>query len=186
MPASGPMSALSLWLEHLPEECAIDQMAVTLGGVAGRPEHIGVPGNDGVQQVSSGNLDYRLPVKRLDEFGRLAEAFNSMTARIKEMLHARERLLLDVSRHWMPLDVVKRTLDGMEAVKLNVFHIHLSDDQGFRVESLRYPRLQRYGSDGQFYTQAQIRDIIAYAAERSTLDGSLPEKAPPPWRAQPP
>ena len=53
--------------------------------------------NDGVRQVSSGNFDYRMPVKRLDEFGTLAEAFNSMTGRIREMLHARERLLLDVS-----------------------------------------------------------------------------------------
>jgi len=52
---------------------------------------------DGVRQVGSGNFDYRLPVKRLDEFGMLAEAFNSMTTRIREMLHARERLLLDVS-----------------------------------------------------------------------------------------
>jgi signal transduction histidine kinase len=53
--------------------------------------------SDGVRQVGSGNFDYRLPVKRLDEFGTLAEAFNSMTGRISEMLHARERLLLDVS-----------------------------------------------------------------------------------------
>lgn len=74
--------------------------------------------------------------------------------------------MLDVSRHWMPLDVVKRNLDGMAAVKLNVFHWHLSDDQGFRVESERFPRLQEKGSDGQYYTQAQIRDVIAYARDR--------------------
>ena len=48
-------------------------------------------------------------------------------------------LHLDVSRHWMPIEVVKRNLDGMAAVKLNVFHWHLSDDQGFRVESKRLP-----------------------------------------------
>jgi len=53
--------------------------------------------SDGVQQVNSGNLDYRMPVKRLDEFGMLAGAFNAMTGRIRDMLHARERLLLDVS-----------------------------------------------------------------------------------------
>ena len=75
-------------------------------------------------------------------------------------------LMLDVSRHFMPLDVVRRNLDGMAAVKLNVFHWHLSDDQGFRVESKRFPRLHELGSDGLFYTQTEIRDIVAYARER--------------------
>ena len=75
-------------------------------------------------------------------------------------------LLLDVSRHFEPVDVIKRTLDGMSVVKLNVFHWHLSDDQGFRVESRAYPRLQQLGSDSLFYTQDQIREIVAYAADR--------------------
>jgi hexosaminidase len=75
-------------------------------------------------------------------------------------------LLLDVSRHWEPVDVVERTLDGMAAVKLNVFHWHLSDDQGFRFESKVYPKLQGMGSDGHFYTQNQIKDVIAYARDR--------------------
>jgi hexosaminidase len=75
-------------------------------------------------------------------------------------------LHLDVSRHWMPMEVVKRTLDGMAAVKLNVFHWHLSDDQGFRVESKRFPKLQQLGSDGLFYTQDQVREVIAYARDR--------------------
>ena len=75
-------------------------------------------------------------------------------------------LSLDVSRHFIPVDGVKRTIDGLAAVKLNVFHWHLSDDQGFRVESLLYPRLQREGSDGMYYTQAEIRDVVAYARDR--------------------
>jgi hexosaminidase len=75
-------------------------------------------------------------------------------------------LHLDVSRHWMPIQVVKRTLDGMAAVKLNVFHWHLSDDQGFRVESKRFPKLQQLGSDGLYYTQQQVREVIAYARDR--------------------
>ena len=75
-------------------------------------------------------------------------------------------LHLDVSRHWMPIDVVKRNLDGMAAVKLNVFHWHLSDDQGFRVESKRFPKLQQLGSDGLYYTQEQVREVIAYARDR--------------------
>jgi hexosaminidase len=75
-------------------------------------------------------------------------------------------LLIDVSRHWEPPEVVERNLDAMAAVKLNVLHWHLSDDQGFRVESRRYPKLQQLGSDGQFYTQDQIREIVAYARGR--------------------
>jgi hexosaminidase len=75
-------------------------------------------------------------------------------------------LHIDVSRHWMPLEVVKRNLDGMAAVKLNVFHWHLSDDQGFRIESKRYPKLQEQGSDGNYYTQDQVREVIAYARDR--------------------
>jgi hexosaminidase len=75
-------------------------------------------------------------------------------------------LMLDVGRHFMPLDVVYRTLDGMEAVKLNVFHWHLSDNQGFRVESTKFPLLQEKGSDGLFYTQEEIRAVIAYARDR--------------------
>jgi hexosaminidase len=75
-------------------------------------------------------------------------------------------LMLDVSRHWMPLAVVMRNIDAMAAVKLNVFHWHLSDDQGFRVESKLYPKLQQLGSDGNFYTRAEMREVIDYARNR--------------------
>lgn len=76
-------------------------------------------------------------------------------------------LMLDVCRHWMPLEVVKRNLDAMAAVKLNVLHWHLSEDQGFRVESKRYPRLHQLGSNGDYYTQDQIREIVTYARDRA-------------------
>ena len=75
-------------------------------------------------------------------------------------------LMIDVGRHFMPVPVIERNLDGMEAVKLNVFHWHLSDDQGFRVESKRYPLLQEKGSGGLYYTQKQIGEVIQYAQER--------------------
>jgi len=75
-------------------------------------------------------------------------------------------LMIDVSRHFIPLDVLKRNLDGMAAVKLNVFHWHLSDDQGFRIESKKFPKLQEAGSDGLYYTQDEVRDLIAYARDR--------------------
>lgn len=75
-------------------------------------------------------------------------------------------LMIDVSRHWMPVSVIERNLDAMAAVKMNVFHWHLSDDQGFRVESKRFPKLHELGSDGYYYTQDEVRHIIAYAAAR--------------------
>ena len=75
-------------------------------------------------------------------------------------------LMIDVGRHFIPLDVLKRNLDGMAAVKLNVFHWHLSENQGFRIESKKFPKLQGMGSDGLFYTQDEVRGLIAYARER--------------------
>jgi hexosaminidase len=75
-------------------------------------------------------------------------------------------LMIDSSRHWMPLPLILRNIDAMAAVKLNVFHWHLADDQGFRVESKKFPALQGKGSDGHFYTQAELRQVVAYARDR--------------------
>ncbi|WP_431987220.1 beta-N-acetylhexosaminidase [Streptomyces griseoflavus] len=94
-------------------------------------------------------------------------------------------LMLDVARHFMPKDGVLRYLDLMAAHKLNVLHFHLTDDQGWRIEIQRYPRLTEVGSwrartkvghrasplwddkpHGGHYTQDDIREIVAYAAER--------------------
>ena len=75
-------------------------------------------------------------------------------------------LLIDVGRHFIPLDVLKRNLDGMAAVKMNVLHLHLYDNEGFRVESKRFPRLHEAGSDGLYYTQDEIREFVAYAHDR--------------------
>ncbi|MDP9160313.1 MAG: family 20 glycosylhydrolase [Acidobacteriota bacterium] len=75
-------------------------------------------------------------------------------------------LLIDVGRHFIPPDVLKRDVDGMAAVKLNVLHLHLSDNEGFRVESKRFPKLHEAGSDGLYYTQDQIRDFVSYAHDR--------------------
>ncbi|WP_430410434.1 beta-N-acetylhexosaminidase [Kordia sp.] len=74
-------------------------------------------------------------------------------------------LMIDVARHFQPIAVIKRNLDAMASVKLNVFHWHLTDDQGFRVESNTYPKLQELASDGLYYTQAQIKDIVKYASD---------------------
>jgi hexosaminidase len=75
-------------------------------------------------------------------------------------------LMIDVGRHFQPVEVIKRNIDGMAAVKMNVLHMHLSEDQGFRIESKVFPKLQELGSDGMYFTQAQIKDIVAYAGDR--------------------
>ena len=76
-------------------------------------------------------------------------------------------LLIDVTSHFMPVPVILRTLDTMEAVKLNVFHWHLTDDQGFRIESKVFPKLHQLGTkNGEYYTQDDIRRIVAYARDR--------------------
>lgn len=72
-------------------------------------------------------------------------------------------LMIDVSRHFQPIDVIKRNLDAMASVKMNVFHWHLTDDQGFRAESKVYPKLHELASDGLYYTQKQIKELVAYA-----------------------
>jgi len=75
-------------------------------------------------------------------------------------------LMIDVARHWMPKAVILSNLDAMAAVKLNVLHLHLSDDQGFRVESRLFPKLHLEGSGGSYYTQSDINEIVAYANDR--------------------
>jgi hexosaminidase len=75
-------------------------------------------------------------------------------------------LMIDSARHFVPLDILRRNIDGLEAVKMNVFHWHLSENQGFRVESKRFPKLHESGSDGLYYTQDEIHDLIEYARDR--------------------
>lgn len=75
-------------------------------------------------------------------------------------------LLIDSGHHFVPVEVVKRNLDGMEAVKLNVFHWRFADYAGFHIESKKYPLLQEKGSGGFFYSQNDVRDVVAYARDR--------------------
>jgi hexosaminidase len=75
-------------------------------------------------------------------------------------------LMIDSARHFVPLDVLRRNIDGLEAVKMNVLHWHLSENQGFRVESKKFPKLHEMGSDGLYYTQDEIHDLIEYARDR--------------------
>src|SRR5438045_9411784 len=91
-------------------------------------------------------------------------------------------LMLDVGRHFRDVAYVKRFLDLMALHKLNTFHWHLTEDQGWRIEIRKYPKLTQIGAwrdapkgDGNsadkkkyggFYTQEQIRDVVAYAVAR--------------------
>jgi hexosaminidase len=96
-------------------------------------------------------------------------------------------LHLDVSRHFFPVSFIKRYIDLLAAYRLNVFHWHLTDDQGWRLEIKKYPRLTEVGGrrretivgharrgpkgydatpHGGFYTQEEVRDVVAHARER--------------------
>ncbi len=78
-------------------------------------------------------------------------------------------LMIDVARHFISYDEMKRNIDAMAAVKMNVLHWHLSDDEGFRVESKVFPLLHQMGSSGDYYTQAQLTDLVNYAAGRGIM-----------------
>ncbi|MHA7845132.1 family 20 glycosylhydrolase [Serratia sp. D1N4] len=75
-------------------------------------------------------------------------------------------VLLDSARHFLPVTDILRQIDGMAAAKLNVFHWHLTDDQGWRFASEHYPKLQQLASDGHFYTREQMQQVVAYATAR--------------------
>lgn len=90
---------------------------------------------------------------------------------------AHRGFMLDVSRHFFGVDTIKKLADILCLVKINVLHLHLSDDQGFRIESERFPELNSIGSvrkdtlgDGKevsgYYTKQEIRDVVAYCKER--------------------
>jgi len=75
-------------------------------------------------------------------------------------------LLIDSGHRFVPTPVVKRNLDGMEAVKLNVFHWRFADDEGFHIESKKFPLLQEKASGGLYYSQEEVREIVGYARDR--------------------
>jgi hexosaminidase len=78
-------------------------------------------------------------------------------------------LMIDAARHFQPVDVIKRNLDAMAAMKMNVFHWHLTDDQGWRIELKNHPKLTQLSSDGNYYTQEEIKNIVKYADERGIM-----------------
>ncbi|MBN2282070.1 MAG: family 20 glycosylhydrolase [Candidatus Marinimicrobia bacterium] len=75
-------------------------------------------------------------------------------------------LMIDVARHFHDVHVIKRNIDGMAALKMNVLHLHLCDDQGFRIESKVFPKLHLISGEEQYFSQEQIKDIVRYAKAR--------------------
>ncbi|MEI7483627.1 MAG: family 20 glycosylhydrolase [Ignavibacteriota bacterium] len=75
-------------------------------------------------------------------------------------------LMIDVCRHFIPKNVILRNLDAMAMAKMNVFHWHLSEDQGFRIECKTFPKLHEMGSDGKYFTHEDVKEIIKYANDR--------------------
>jgi hexosaminidase len=84
-------------------------------------------------------------------------------------------IMLDPCRHFIPVENIKKQLDVLALFKINQFHWHLTEDQGWRIEIKKYPKLTEIGSkrvDGEgteysgFYTQEQIKEVVAYASER--------------------
>ncbi|HEV2540137.1 MAG TPA: family 20 glycosylhydrolase [Frateuria sp.] len=87
-------------------------------------------------------------------------------------------VMLDAARHFIPVPLVKQQIDLLSRYKLNVLHWHLTDDQGWRIEIRKYPRLTSVGAwrteldgsrSGGFYTQQDVRDVVEYARRRNVM-----------------
>lgn len=103
------------------------------------------------QLIQSDSVGYFLPQVKISDWPRFKH----------------RGLMIDVARHFIPLDRIQRSIDAMAASKMNVLHLHLSDDEGFRIESKKYPLLHQKGSNGEYFTQAEIAKIVSYAADRN-------------------
>lgn len=106
-----------------------------------------------LQMLQNNNTSFYFPASKISDFPRFTW----------------RGLMIDASRHFQPVDVIKRNIDGLAAMKMNVFHWHLVDDQGWRIETKKHPKLIELASDGLYYTQEEIRNIVKYADERGIL-----------------
>lgn len=106
-----------------------------------------------LQLLQNNNKSFYFPTSKISDFPRFTW----------------RGLMIDGARHFMPVDVIKRNLDGMASVKMNVFHWHLVDDQGWRIEMKKHPKLIQMASDGNYYTQEEIKSVVKYAADRGIL-----------------
>lgn len=134
-----------------------------------QPQGVSLRGDAAGQFYGVQTLMQLLPIERAPRLELPAQRIDDAPRFAYRGMH------LDVGRHLFPVDFIKRLLDRMAHYKLNRFHWHLTDDQGWRIEIKRYPRLtevggQRKETDGDgkpyggFYTQDEVRDVVAYAA----------------------
>ena len=126
---------------------------------------------DKIKVSANTNIGIQRALETLYQFVAWEEkVFYCQSADIEDQPRFKWRgLMIDVSRHFMPIEVIKRNIDAMSTVKMNVLHLHLSDDEGFRVESKIYPLLQEKGSNGEYYSQDQLRDLVKYAHDRGII-----------------
>ncbi len=150
-------------------------------------------GEDGVTVVAAGLSGMHNAVQTISQMlpasyfapGTAGQRYRVRYADIQDSPRFRYRgVLIDCGRHFFPVEEIKRCLDVMSLYKVNRFHWHLTEDQGWRIEIKKYPRLTEIGSVrretqvahwrdsldhqpyGGYYTQEQIRDVVAYAAAR--------------------
>ena len=99
-----------------------------------------------------------------------SKSYNFPTVEITDMPRFTWRgLMIDAARHFQPVAVIKRNLDAMASMKMNVFHWHLVDDQGWRIEMKKHPKFTQLASDGEFYTQEEIKNVVKYASDRGIM-----------------
>ncbi len=154
-----------------------------------REAYVFATGPDGVRLTARGHAGLFYGLETLRQLVRPAPPDGWSVPRVR--ITDRPRFVyrgmhLDVARHFFPVEVVKRYIDLLARYKLNTFHWHLTEDQGWRIEIERYPRLTEVGAfrretmleknfdpyvgdgipHGGFYTKEQIREVVAYATER--------------------
>lgn len=164
--------------------------ALPTTGVVPDPEQYSLTVASGAIRISGSETGQFYGVQSLVQLIPVSAAPNALAipaVKITDSPRFRYRgMHLDVSRHFQPLDFVKKYIDLMAQFKFNYFHWHLTDDQGWRIEIKKYPKLTTVGQyrseshegpyspifkgDGRpvegFYTQEQIKDVIAYAEAR--------------------
>lgn len=176
----------SIWMHGIDFKCINSddersEIKIRYSGNSGKNESykLGIHGN-GIEIIAAGNAGVLYAIETLKQI--LLQTWNGKEFSIPCMTIEDEPafpvrgFLLDASRHFQPVPTVKHVLDYMLSMKLNFFHWHLSDDQGWRVQSLKHPELNRTGSfmidtdkveTNGFYTLEEIREVIRYANERN-------------------
>jgi len=150
-------------------EGAPTRVHLQVGGAVGGPPRLGV---DESHRIEIGADQLRIDAPNEVAARRAVETVLQLahTGRLPHGViedapaHPWRGLLVDVCRHWIGPDRLLATIDAMAAVKLDVLHLHLSDDQAFRLESRRYPRLHEVGSDGRWYGRDDVARVVEHAA----------------------